>query len=661
MPKIQRNRYMNLVILALFLALLTPGLMAGAARGNQDAQLAPERVSSSSKVILRAAYSDQIPPAVPAPRSALAPDAPQTAVINVTYAGPWTASAKAAFEYAANIWETLVVSSVPIHIEAEWAALPPGVLGGAGAYNYWRNFPGAPQSNTWYPAAIAHSRAGYDLDGSDPEIFAIFSSTFSNWYFGTDGNPPGNQYDFVSVVLHEIGHGLGFSGSMTVDNGSGSIECNGISGYGCWGYGTGTPFAYDRYTENGANQALLNTGLFPNPSSALGNQLRSNNIFFDGPNATAANGGTPPRLYAPGSWQQGSSYSHLDESTYAAGTANALMTPQISNGEANHNPGPITLGIFADTGWILATTNTEPTLNRLPNQNLPMGSSLNNAIDLWLYANDAESPTNTLSFTIDNVPNASAGVSINSNRYININPSALWVGQTDVTIRVMDPMGASQTDTFRISVTNTPPSISGLPNQVIALGNSSNNAIDLWAYTLDNETADADLAFSISNTPDADAGVTLDSNRYIDINPSLAWTGQTSVVIEVSDPAGKAASDMFIVYVVPPGVTPPTVDGLPDQRVMTDSSNNQAIDLWAYADDAESDDADLVFTIENTPEAGAGVSIDANRYIDINPTAGWSGETSVTVRVTDPSGYYDVDAFVVIVGARVYLPVTLQD
>ncbi|MCK7534680.1 MAG: hypothetical protein MZV63_28610 [Marinilabiliales bacterium] len=32
------------------------------------------------------------------------------------------------------------------------------------------------------------------------------------WYFGTDGNTPELLYDFVTVVLHEIGHGLGFTG-----------------------------------------------------------------------------------------------------------------------------------------------------------------------------------------------------------------------------------------------------------------------------------------------------------------------------------------------------------------------------------------------------------------------------------------------------------------
>ena len=38
---------------------------------------------------------------------------------------------------------------------------------------------------------------------------------------GTDGNTPLGKIDFVTVVLHEIGHGLGFTGSMDVDTAPG--------------------------------------------------------------------------------------------------------------------------------------------------------------------------------------------------------------------------------------------------------------------------------------------------------------------------------------------------------------------------------------------------------------------------------------------------------
>ena len=119
-------------------------------------------------------------------------------------------------------------------------------------------------------------------------------------------------------------------------------------GQGIWGIG-GQPTIYDRFMENGSAQSLLNTSLFPNPSSALAAQLQSNNLYFNGANARAANGGARPKMYAPSTWQPGSSYAHLDE--IFNGTVNALMTYSLDDGEAIHDPGQVTMGILADVGW----------------------------------------------------------------------------------------------------------------------------------------------------------------------------------------------------------------------------------------------------------------------------------------------------------------------
>ena len=106
------------------------------------------------------------------------------------------------------------------------------------------------------------------------------------------------------------------------------------------------PITYDRFTENGAGSPLLS---FPNGSAALAPQLTSSNLYFDGTNANAANGGTPPKLFAPSTWMQGSSYSHLDE--VFNNTENALMTYALADGESNHSPGPIASAILQDVGW----------------------------------------------------------------------------------------------------------------------------------------------------------------------------------------------------------------------------------------------------------------------------------------------------------------------
>ncbi len=249
----------------------------------------------------------------------------------------WPDDARAAFSYAANVWGTLIESTVSIKIDACWKALDPGVLGSAGP-SFVRDFNGAPLSGTWYPFALSDAIAGTDNYPGQSDIDANFSSSFSNWYLGTDGNPAADEYDFVTVVMHEIAHGLGFTGFMTYSNGTGG-----------WGGSTGYPIIYDRFTENGNDQLLIDTAIFPNPSTALGSQLTSNNLRFDGAQVVIANGGLPAQIYAPSVYNSGSSYSHLGPDF--DNTPNALMTYSIGRGEVAHDPGPVGLAVLKDIGW----------------------------------------------------------------------------------------------------------------------------------------------------------------------------------------------------------------------------------------------------------------------------------------------------------------------
>jgi uncharacterized repeat protein (TIGR01451 family) len=265
---------------------------------------------------------------------------------------PWPQNAMNAFNFTAGIWSSLINSNQVIAVDACWRSdLAANVLGSAGTATIHRDFTNAPVANTWYPAALANSLANSDLNGGAPDIRANFNSTFS-WYFGTDGNTPASQVDFASVVLHEIGHGLGFFGAAAVNTGNGACGSTTV-GDGCVG-NAGFPIIYDRFTEDGNGTQLLN---YASPSAALGNALTGNvgGIFFNGTNANAANGGAHVPLYAPTTWRPGSSYSHLAESFN--NTPNALMTFSLGNGESQHSPGPVVLGIFRDIGWGLERAN----------------------------------------------------------------------------------------------------------------------------------------------------------------------------------------------------------------------------------------------------------------------------------------------------------------
>lgn len=270
-----------------------------------------------------------------------------TADFDVTYTG-FTPEAQAAFQYAVDLWATSIESSVTIRIDARYEDLGnANVLGRAGTNTFHRNFPGAPKPNPWYVDALSDALRGTDSAPGDPDIVAHFNSAFDNWYFGLDGNPPGDQFDFVSVVLHELGHGLGFHGSASVEEGTGN---------GKWGLATNTgdlfPMVFDLPVEDLEGTPLLDEGTYPNPSPQLGGLLTSENVYIDTPGVLSTTDGERGKLYAPASWRQGSSYSHWDQATYT-GTDNALMTPSIAPGVIHHRIGPITCGFFEDMGWML--------------------------------------------------------------------------------------------------------------------------------------------------------------------------------------------------------------------------------------------------------------------------------------------------------------------
>ena len=275
---------------------------------------------------------------------------------NVTYSG-FTPEAETAFAQAVSNWSNVLVSAVPIKVHAHFGPLLPGMLG-ITLPNGRRDFNGAPLAGTWYASSLANAIAGVELNPGESDMDVYLNSSVS-WHYGTSGSVPAGQYDLVSVAMHEMGHGFGFVSLANKDGSMGSLGTLEHSDFFSipisfpWPNLDTLPSIFDRFLIRN-NGARLDT--MANPSAALGSVLTSNNIFFDGPNATAANGGNSPRIYAPGTFELGSSLSHFNETTFPTGNANEMMTPNGATGNANHQPGPVALGVLQDIGWNLNPT-----------------------------------------------------------------------------------------------------------------------------------------------------------------------------------------------------------------------------------------------------------------------------------------------------------------
>jgi hypothetical protein len=264
----------------------------------------------------------------------------QSATIHINWIGVWPGNAMAAFSHARDIWEHSITSAVSIELDAHWTDLgaTSGILGQAHAWTEIRDYGSSDwryKPATWYPIALANKLNGTDLAPGSIDMEADFNSAFTDWYFGLDGNAPSTKYDFVTVVLHEIQHGLGFYSSAQEDN-LGILN---------WA-GNGYPNIFDWNIVNGSGTRLTT---LPSTSAAVTSYLTSDNVFWDGMQAVSAIG-TNAKLYVPTAWEQGSSMSHWNQPTFET-TPHRLMCPYVSSGQGIHNSGPLGIAMLNDIGW----------------------------------------------------------------------------------------------------------------------------------------------------------------------------------------------------------------------------------------------------------------------------------------------------------------------
>ncbi len=248
------------------------------------------------------------------------------------------ADALNALQTAADIWGGLLQAShagETITIGAKFENLPGTAAIGTSNLPLPGHYIESIDPFTVLPSALANHRSGGDIDAATNE-FEIKVDPSPSWHFLTDGMP-GANLDFLSIALHEIGHGLGILSGM--NNSDGSLDFTVQNAAGAM-FDTG--YLYDRGVQLGGGGAfLLNQSPVDRAASLI-----SGNVFWVGTNGVAANGGTPPQLFAPNPFNV-SSIDHLDPS-HGQGE---LMVPNRNSGEVVHAPSAVDIGILEDLGW----------------------------------------------------------------------------------------------------------------------------------------------------------------------------------------------------------------------------------------------------------------------------------------------------------------------
>ena len=355
-----------------------------------------------------------------------------------------------AFQAAANVWAGLLSSSVTIRVAGQFTSLSCtptfGTLGSAGPAKIFRDFSGAPVASTWFSVAEGNALHGSDLDPGTDDINANFNSdlgtpgclTSTSWYYGLDGNPGTGQIDFMSVLIHELGHGLGFLTFVDLVTGAKNSGFNDIFMLNLENHGASPP-DYPSMTNAQRVAASTSTG----------------NLHWTGANVRAASGvltagrvGDHVQMYSPNPQEPGSSVSHWAKEA----TPNQVMEPQYTG--PLHSP-VLELPLFKDIGWTVtapaslasivsailpasrsvqvgvAATAFNTTINTSANVATGCGLSLGTSIPATFQYQTTNPTTNALTGTV-NTP-VSIPANGNQSYVFAITPTAV-IAPTDVPI-----------------------------------------------------------------------------------------------------------------------------------------------------------------------------------------------------------------------------------
>ncbi len=273
------------------------------------------------------------------------------------------------FRAAAAYWGAILESGVEIAVESSMDPLPcdsfSGILGGAGPQWVSRDFANAPASDTWYSGALANSLAGSSLNPGASDIGATFNSNIdhndacligTDWWYGIETTAPPGSVDFYSTVLHEVGHGIGFT--TFVDEASGSKFL-------------GSDDTFMRFLEDHSSGLLWPA---MNDAERTASAIDTGDLHWVGPRVIAARGiltmGADANghvdMYAPNPLAPGSSVAHWDIGL----SPDELMEPFATNSVLDD----LTIAALADMGWQLIPLTGDPSCSGDAVQ-LTMGTS----------------------------------------------------------------------------------------------------------------------------------------------------------------------------------------------------------------------------------------------------------------------------------------------
>jgi hypothetical protein len=526
------------------------------------------------------------------------------------------------FQQAADILESYLDIKVDVGVEAKFDALDcnssSAVLGSAGALYIDRDFIGALNPSTWYHAALVNNLSTTDRFAGN-EIHATFNSSIDNnngclneisWYYGFDdpalaGGSYSNDSSLLSVVIHEILHGLGVSSFVSS---SGTLHL---------GY-------MDAYSNNLLDQSTNKAWSAMNDSERLTSMTNTNNLVWTGSNVNTS---TPAlaltdgvnsgkvEMYAPSPFEQGSSVSHFSKDA----TPNEIMEPSYT--EFLTTPGMATQ-LLQDMGWALvsAPANNAPILASIG----ALSSTEDNNKVVTLSATDADSDTVTFTASSDN---GSVSTSI-SGSALTLTPASNYFGTANITVIATDDSGAgnatdSEAFVYTITSDNDLPVFSSSASGTTQY--SDNLAVDLTAT--DIETLNSSIGFSLvsSNASQITASI---SGSTLTLIPVNNYIGDTTLTLRATDGNSGSTDQSYTLTITPTVNDAPVFTSSNSLTTLYGNTNVHSL----TATDADLDGLSFNLSAHNAAQVSASLT---GSTLTLQAINNFTGSTSIEVSVFD--------------------------